>query len=328
MATAPRHAGSLELRDLSKRYASSGPAAVDGLSLTIAAGEICVLIGPSGCGKTTALKMINRLVEPTSGTVLIDDHDIRDAPPAQVRRGIGYVIQQVGLLPHHTIATNVATVPRLLGWERSRIDRRVSEMLELVGLPPDAYARRYPSELSGGEQQRVGLARALAAEPPLLLMDEPFSALDPITRERLQRDFLELHRAVPSTVVFVTHDIDEAVRMGDRIAIMRDGHLIQVDTPTALLEHPADAFVTAFVGGADRALKGLAVRHVRELPVRPGEAGNGPAVSPDMTLRDTLASMLEHHSSTAVVIDGGRTLGHVHIDDILGVDHPAAVSDA
>ena len=327
MATAPRHAASLELQDLSKRYASAGPAAVDSLSLTIAAGEICVLIGPSGCGKTTALKMINRLVEPTSGTVLIDDHDIRDAPPAQVRRGIGYVIQQVGLLPHHTIATNVATVPRLLGWERSRIDRRVGEMLELVGLPADAYARRYPSELSGGEQQRVGLARALAAEPPLLLMDEPFSALDPITRERLQRDFLELHRAVPSTVVFVTHDIDEAVRMGDRIAIMRDGHLVQIDTPTTLLEHPADAFVTAFVG-ADRALKGLAVRRVRELPMRAGEVGHGPVVSPDMTWRDALATMLEHHSSTAVVVDDGQTLGHVHIDDILGVDRAAAVVDA
>jgi len=327
MATAPRHAASLELQALSKRYSATGPAAVDGLDLTVPAGEICVLIGPSGCGKTTALRMINRLVEPTSGAVLIDDRDIRDIPPAQVRRGIGYVIQQVGLLPHHTITANVATVPRLLGWERSRIDHRVDEMLELVGLPADAYARRYPSELSGGEQQRVGLARALAAEPPLLLMDEPFSALDPITRERLQRDFLDLHRAVPSTVVFVTHDIDEAVRMGDRIAIMRDGHLVQVDTPTAVLAHPADAFVTAFIG-ADRALKGLAVRRVRELPMRALETGPAPAVSPDMTWRDALASMLEHRSSTAVVTDGERTLGLVHIDDILGVDRATAVTDA
>ncbi|HRC08057.1 MAG TPA: ABC transporter ATP-binding protein [Miltoncostaeales bacterium] len=327
MAPAPRHAASLELRDLSKRYSATGRSAVDGLTLTVPPGEICVLIGPSGCGKTTALRMINRLVEPTSGAVVIDGHDVRDTPPAQVRRNIGYVIQQVGLLPHHSIATNVATVPRLLGWERSRIERRVAEMLDLVGLPADAYAGRYPSELSGGEQQRVGLARALAAEPPLLLMDEPFSALDPITRERLQGDFLELHRAVPSTVVFVTHDIDEAVRMGDRIAIMRDGHLVQIDPPTALLERPADAFVTAFVG-ADRALKGLAVRLVGELPLRLGDAAVGPEVSLGMTWRDALASMLEHRSATARVTDGGRTLGHVHIDDILGVDRAAAVADA
>ncbi len=257
-------AGVLELRDVSKRYEADGPAAVDGLTLEVPAGEVMVLIGPSGCGKTTALKMINRLIEPTSGSILIDGRDVRERKQSELRRDIGYVIQQVGLLPHLTVAANVGTVPRLVGWNKDRIAARTRELLDLIGLDPDEFGPRYPSQLSGGQQQRVGLARALAADPPLMLMDEPFSAVDPITRERLQNDFLRLHRAVPKTVVFVSHDIDEAVKMADRIAVLRDGRLVQYDTPAALLAHPVDDFVADFVG-ADRALKSLGLRRLEEI---------------------------------------------------------------
>jgi osmoprotectant transport system ATP-binding protein len=261
-------AGVLELREVTKRYSRDGPPAVDGLSLSVPAGEVCVLIGPSGCGKTTALKMINRLIEPTAGEILIDGHSVRERNPAKLRREIGYVIQQVGLLPHLTVFANVATVPRLLGWEKERIRVRVRELLELIGLDPDEFSGRYPAQLSGGQQQRVGLARALAGDPPVMLMDEPFSAVDPITRERLQNDFLRLHRAVPKTVVFVSHDIDEAVKMADRIAVMREGHLVQYATPSELLAHPADDFVADFVG-ADRALKSLSLTRVEQIELIP-----------------------------------------------------------
>jgi osmoprotectant transport system ATP-binding protein len=257
-------AGVVELREVTKRYTRDGPAAVDGLSLTIPAGEVCVLIGPSGCGKTTALKMINRLIEPTAGEILIDGRSVRDRNPAQLRREIGYVIQQVGLLPHLTVFANVATVPRLLGWEKERVRVRVRELLELIGLDPDEFSGRYPAQLSGGQQQRVGLARALAGDPPVMLMDEPFSAVDPITRERLQNDFLRLHRAVPKTVVFVSHDIDEGVKMADRVAVMREGRLVQYATPAELLASPADDFVADFVG-ADRALKSLSLARIEEI---------------------------------------------------------------
>jgi osmoprotectant transport system ATP-binding protein len=261
-------AGVLELREVTKRYTRDGRPAVDALSLTVPAGEVCVLIGPSGCGKTTALKMINRLIEPTSGEILIDGHSVRERNPARLRREIGYVIQQVGLLPHLTVYANVATVPRLLGWEKARIRARVRELLELIGLDPDEFSDRYPAQLSGGQQQRVGLARALAGDPPVMLMDEPFSAVDPITRERLQNDFLRLHRTVPKTVVFVTHDIDEAVKMADRIALMREGHLVQYATPAELLARPADDFVADFVG-ADRALKSLSLTRVEQIDLIP-----------------------------------------------------------
>ena len=256
--------GVLELREVSKRYGGSTRPAVDALSLTVPAGEVCVLIGPSGCGKTTALKMINRLIEPSAGEILIDGRSVRDRDPADLRREVGYVIQQVGLLPHLTIGANVATVPKLLGWDKERIRARVRELLELIGLDPDEFSGRYPAQLSGGQQQRVGLARALAADPPVMLMDEPFSAVDPITRERLQNDFLRLHRAVPKTVVFVSHDIDEAVKMADRIAVMRDGHLVQFAPPAELLANPADEFVADFVG-SDRALKSLSLTRLEEV---------------------------------------------------------------
>jgi osmoprotectant transport system ATP-binding protein len=258
----------LELQGLGTRYSPDGPAAVADLTLTVPAGQVCVLIGPSGCGKTTALRMINRLIEPTEGRVLIDGRDVRDSEPARLRREIGYVIQQVGLLPHLTIAANVATVPRLLGWDRDRTAVRVRELLHLVGLDPDEHADRYPAQLSGGQQQRVGLARALAGDPPLMLMDEPFSAVDPITRLRLQNDFLRLHRAVPKTVVMVSHDIDEAVRMADRIAVMREGRLVQYAAPAELLARPADEFVSNLLG-ADRALKSLALMRLEEIDTAP-----------------------------------------------------------
>ncbi len=261
-------AGVLELREVEKRYSREGAPAVDGLSLTVPAGEVCVLIGPSGCGKTTALKMINRLIEPTAGEILIDGRSVRDRNPAELRREIGYVIQQVGLLPHLTVGANVATVPKLLGWDKARIRARVRELLALIELDPDDYADRYPAQLSGGQQQRVGLARALAADPPVMLMDEPFSAVDPITRERLQNDFLRLHRAVPKTVVFVSHDIDEAVKMADRVAVMRAGRLVQFAPPAELLANPADDFVADFVG-ADRALKSLSLTRVEEIHLIP-----------------------------------------------------------
>jgi osmoprotectant transport system ATP-binding protein len=261
-------AGVLELREVTKRYSRVGPPAVDGLSLTVPAGEVCVLIGPSGCGKTTALKMINRLIEPTSGEILIDGNGVRSRDPSELRREIGYVIQQVGLMPHLTVSANVATVPRLLKWDKARTRARTRELLELIGLDPDEFGDRYPAQLSGGQQQRVGLARALAADPPVMLMDEPFSAVDPITRERLQNDFLRLQRTVAKTVVFVTHDIDEAVKMADRIALMRDGHLIQYATPAELLANPVDDFVADFVG-ADRALKSLSLTRVEEVELIP-----------------------------------------------------------
>ena len=254
----------LELRQVTKQYRNGGPIAVDRLSFTVPSGSVCVLVGPSGCGKTTALKMINRLIEPTSGEILLDGVSVRGRKPAELRRSIGYVIQQVGLMPHLTIAANIAMVPKLLGWGRERITTRANELLALIGLDPVEFGARYPAELSGGQQQRVGLARALAADPPLMLMDEPFSAVDPLTRERLQNDFLRLQRTVAKTVVFVTHDIDEAVKMADFVAVMRDGHLVQFASPAELLANPADEFVADFVG-TDRALKSLSLRRLEEV---------------------------------------------------------------
>jgi osmoprotectant transport system ATP-binding protein len=237
---------------------------VDALSLEVAAGEICVLVGPSGCGKTTAMRMANRMVEITSGDILVGDRSVREREPAELRREIGYVIQEIGLFPHRTIGDNIATVPRMLGWERQRIRARVEELIALIGLDPD-LRDRFPSQLSGGQQQRVGVARALAADPGVMLMDEPFGAVDPINRERLQNEFLRLQAEVRKTILFVTHDIDEAIKMGDRIAILREGgRLAQYATPAELLMAPADPFVEDFVG-ADRALKRLSLLTVRDI---------------------------------------------------------------
>jgi osmoprotectant transport system ATP-binding protein len=251
---------------VTKRYGRpDAPPAVTDLTLSIPAGEICVLVGPSGCGKTTSMKMVNRLIEPSSGRITIDGRDVATLPVVELRRGIGYVIQQVGLFPHLTVGNNVAVVPRLLGWSRARIGDRVDELLELVGLEPGEYRSRYPTALSGGERQRVGVARALAADPPVMLLDEPFGAVDPIRRERLQNEFLRLQERVRKTVVFVTHDVDEAIKMADRVAILqRGGILAQYDTPAAILANPASEFVERFVG-ADRGLKSLSLARVRDL---------------------------------------------------------------
>jgi len=256
------------LEHVAKRFGPpSSPPAVSDLSLTIPAGEICVLVGPSGCGKTTTMKMINRLIEPTSGRITIDGVDVTRQPAVELRRRIGYVIQQVGLFPHLTVAENVAVVPRLLRWPDARVRERVDKLLDLVGLDPAGYRSRYPAALSGGERQRAGVARALAADPPVMLMDEPFGAVDPILRDRLQNEFLRLQAKVRKTIVFVTHDVDEAIKMADRIAVLqRGGILAQYDTPDAILAHPASEFVERFVG-ADRGLKRLSLSRVRDLPL-------------------------------------------------------------
>ena len=260
--------GIVEFQRVTKRY-PGGTIAVDDLSLRVPGGEICVLVAPSGCGKTTTMKMVNRLVEPTAGRVTIDGQDVMNLPAVELRRRIGYVIQQVGLFPHLTVFENVAVVPRLLRWKELRIRERVEELLELIGLEPATYRRRYPSELSGGERQRVGVARAMAAEPSVMLMDEPFGAVDPIGRERLQNEFLRLQRLVRKTVIFVTHDVDEAIKMADRIAILqRGGVLAQYDRPDAILANPASEFVERFVG-ADRGLKRLSLARVGDVPLIP-----------------------------------------------------------
>jgi osmoprotectant transport system ATP-binding protein len=252
----------IDLQNVFKKYGAT--TAVNNLNLEVKTGEICVLIGPSGCGKTTTLKMINRLIEPSSGRILIDGRDSSSLKPFELRRGIGYAIQSVGLFPHLTVAENIAVVPKLLGWQKPKIEARVMELLELIGLEPNRYATAYPKALSGGQAQRVGVARALAADPSVLLFDEPFGAVDPLTRERLQNEFLELQKRLQKTVVFVTHDIDEAIKLSDRIAIMKDGKLEQYATPEEMLEQPANDFVRDFIG-ADRGLKRLARVSVLEV---------------------------------------------------------------
>jgi osmoprotectant transport system ATP-binding protein len=257
-------ASSVRYEETTKQYPGASVPAVDKLTLEVPAGEICVLVGPSGCGKTTAMRMVNRTVEITSGDVLIGNRSVRDREPAQLRREIGYVIQQIGLFPHRTITENIGAVPQLLGWKKERIRERSAELLELIGLDPE-LGDRYPAQLSGGQQQRVGVARALAADPLVMLMDEPFGAIDPINRERLQNEFLRLQAEIRKTVLFVTHDIDEAIKMGDRIAVMREGGRVeQYATPAELLMAPANEFVEDFVG-ADRALKRLALMRVSDI---------------------------------------------------------------
>jgi osmoprotectant transport system ATP-binding protein len=296
---------------VTKRYPGRTTAAVHDLSLTVAAGELCVLVGPSGGGKTTALKMVNRLIPFEEGEIRIDGRSVADIPVTELRRGIGYVIQQTGLFPHMTIADNVATVPRLLGWRRPRIAARVVELLELVGLDP-ADGRRYPAALSGGQRQRVGLARALAADPPVLLMDEPFGAVDPIVRAHLQSELRRLHNEVGKTILFVTHDIDEALGLGDRIAIFREGGVLaQVDTPDRILAEPADEFVERFIG-EDRALRRLALVRLADVELEPpGGAPSGAAtISVSMTARNALSLMLDADTGAALVVaDDGAPLG-------------------
>jgi osmoprotectant transport system ATP-binding protein len=312
------HAATLELRAVSKRYPGADRPAVDELSLEVAAGEICVLVGPSGCGKTTALRMVNRMVEPTGGDILLDGRSVRETDPAELRRGIGYAIQQVGLFPHQTVAENIATVPRLLGWDARRTAARVDELLALIGLAPE-LRERFPSQLSGGQRQRVGVARALAADPPLLLMDEPFAAIDPIRREALQDEFLRLQGELRKTIVFVTHDIDEAIKLGDRIAVLREGGVLaQYAPPAELLLSPADAFVEDFVG-RDRALKRLALARVADLDLAPvdGTEVGIPRIRRDALLRDALSALLADGAARAVVVDDhDEPVGALTLDDI------------
>ena len=299
----------IRLDSVSKRF-PNGTVAVHDLTLDVGDGEICVLVGPAGCGKTTTLKMINRLIEPTGGRIYLDGDDVTEADPVRLRRRIGYVIQQVGLFPHQTIGTNVATVPRLLGWPKEKITARVHELLELVGLDSSTYRDRYPTQLSGGQRQRVGVARALAADPPVLLMDEPFGAIDPVTRARLQDEFLGLQAEVRKTVVFVTHDIEEAVKMGDRIAILNvGGVLAQYDVPAEILGHPASPMVADFVG-PDRGLKRL-----RVTPIDLDFLEHPPTVDPDATLAEAREAIQ------------GTGMGWVAAADALGMLHGSVVAD-
>jgi osmoprotectant transport system ATP-binding protein len=302
----------IRLSGVGKTY-DDGTVAVGDLDLEVARGELVCLVGPSGCGKSTTLKMINRLIEPTTGTIEIDGRDVTDQNPVELRRGIGYVIQQVGLFPHQKIVTNVMTVPLLYGESKARARERAHELMEMVGLDPATYADRYPHQLSGGEQQRVGVARALAADPPVLLMDEPFGAVDPVVRVRLQDEFLRLQHELGKTVVLVTHDIDEAVRMGDRVAIFaQGGRLAQYATPADLLGRPADDFVADFVGST-RGLRRLAVTpidpaHLEPLDgVRTGDLGA--AIDVDSTLEHALAVLLSEDKPMVAVKQGAQFVG-------------------
>ncbi|WP_433279903.1 betaine/proline/choline family ABC transporter ATP-binding protein [Pseudonocardia xinjiangensis] len=302
----------IELEQLTKHYPGRSAPAVDSLDLTIAEGEIVILVGPSGCGKTTTLKMINRIIEPSSGIIRLQGEDVTRANPDHLRRRIGYVIQQVGLFPHHTIGRNITTVPRLLGWSQQRIDDRLDELMHLVGMDPGTYRDRYPKELSGGQRQRVGVARALAADPPVMLMDEPFGALDPISRERLQNEFLRLQEEIRKTIVFVTHDIDEAITMGDRIAILREGSTVaQYDTPETVLAAPADDFVREFIGSG-AALKRLGLARVRDVEL--GQCPTSPIGSGREAALRALAS--SEHGSVLLLDDRRRPLRWVRADEL------------
>jgi osmoprotectant transport system ATP-binding protein len=278
---------------------------VEDLSLDVPQGETVVLVGPSGCGKTTTMRMINRLIEPTSGEILVDGRDVMRQDPVELRRGIGYVIQSIGLLPHRTVAQNIATVPRLTGWDHNRIQPRVDELMEIFGLDPE-LKQRYPSELSGGQRQRVGVARALAVDPPVMLMDEPFAAVDPIVRARLQEQFLDIQRRLQKTIVFVTHDIDEAIKMADRIAIMNLGGVVeQFATPEEILREPANDFVKQFVG-AERGLKRLALIKVADIQIE-----DGPVVSPSASPDEARNAMRRFSLDWTSVVDDGELLGWV-----------------
>ncbi|MEV7979585.1 ATP-binding cassette domain-containing protein [Streptomyces sp. NPDC086519] len=286
----------IRFEQVTKRYAD-GTTAVDGLSFEVAEGELVTLVGPSGCGKTTTVMMVNRLVEPTTGLILVDGEDVAGVDPVRLRRRIGYVIQQVGLFPHRTVLDNTATVPALLGWGRARARARAAELLDLVGLDPKTYGPRYPDQLSGGQRQRVGVARALAADPPVLLMDEPFGAVDPVVREQLQDEFLRMQAAVRKTVLLVTHDIEEAVRLGDRIAVYGQGRIEQFDTPGAVLGRPATPYVAGFVG-ADRGLKRLSVTDIE-----PDDLEQPPVVRLDESAESAAARLRAEGARWAVVLD-------------------------
>ncbi len=309
----------ITMEHVTKRFAADGPASVDDLSLVVPEGTTTALIGPSGCGKTTTMRMINRLIDPTEGKIIVNGEDVTKVDPVELRRHIGYVIQQVGLFPHMTIAQNIAAVPKLLGWTEAKITSRTEELLDLVGLDPSEMLKRYPRQLSGGQRQRIGVARALAADPPVLLMDEPFGAIDPIARTRLQDEFRQILRRVRKTVVLVTHDLDEAIRLGDRIAIMKSGKIVQYDTPDAVLSHPADAFVENFVG-IDRAIKRLSLFTVNDAMNAAAPRTDASTVAPTSSLRDALALMVAANSDVLAVVDeSGAVKGQLTRDAIFAV---------
>ena len=324
-----RGGSEIEYRNVSKQYdGSGGPAAINDVSLRINRGDLVVLLGPSGCGKTTLLKLTNRLFEPTSGTVIIDGEDTRSLAPAELRRHMGYVIQATGLFPHLRIDANIAVVPRLLGWKRDRINQRVTELLELVGLDPDTFRRRFPSQLSGGQQQRIGLARALAGEPSTLLMDEPFGALDAITRTRLQDEVRRIHRQMSQTIIFVTHDIEEALRLADRIVILRDGSVVQYDTPLKIVTEPANDFVAELVGSED-VMRRLELQPITDGikplngSIRPGR--NSLSVTEGTFAREALAQLLASETDALTVVDAdGQPVGQIDFAAIHALSQPSA----
>lgn len=321
----------ISVRGLTKHFPKEPRAAVDNVSFEVERGAFVVLLGPSGCGKTTLLKTINRLYEPTSGEVLIDGNEIRSVAPTTLRRGIGYVIQQTGLFPHMRIEQNIAVVPELLGWERARIDQRIDMLLELVGLP-QSYRTRYPRQLSGGEQQRVGLARALAADPQIMLMDEPFGAIDAITRGRLQDELASIQRKLHKTILFVTHDVEEALRLADKIIIMREGKIVQYDTPLRIITRPRDTFVQELAGTEDmlRRLSLLTVRSVLEAQNNENEEGLRARSTPELAtirleddLRSALSYLLRSGTDVLTVVNGdGEPIGRIGFEDMR-----AAVAD-
>lgn len=297
----------IEIDDITKVYGDT--AVVDRVTLTVDPGTICVVVGTSGSGKTTLLRMINRLVEPTSGHIRIDDEDISTVPAYELRRRIGYAIQGHGLFPHRTVGQNIATVPKLLGWDKPRINARVDELMTLFQLDPAEFRDRLPNELSGGQQQRVGVARALAAEPNILLMDEPYGALDPVIRAKAQQDLLAIQRQFKTTIVLVTHDMEEAIHLGDRIAVMDQGKLLQCDTPQQIIANPATPFVAELIGTSERPFRLLSLERIAD-HVEPGEA-TGTPLEASASLRDAYAELLWSGRAEAPVVDGGRNLGRV-----------------
>ncbi len=305
--------------NISKDFSGSGAAAVRDVNLDVIEGHLVVLLGPSGCGKTTLLKMVNRLYEPTAGRILVNGKEIRSTPVNELRRQIGYVIQQVGLFPHMKIEKNIGVVPQMLGWDKDRIRKRSDELLELVGLPPEQYRQRYPNQLSGGQQQRVGLARALAADPSIMLMDEPFAAIDNITRTRLQDELLRIQQTVRKTILFVTHDVEEALKLADEIVVMKDGQVLQYDTPFNILARPANQFVGDLTGSKD-VLRRLSLQSAASVMYPWTEDGYGsqdPTISATTNLREALGVLISHQADQlAVVDDTGARVGRVTLKAI------------
>jgi len=301
----------IEIKNVVKKYPGAQKPAVNNLSMKIGEGEICVFVGPSGCGKTTTLKMINRLIEPTSGDIYVNGVNVKEQNPDVLRQNIGYVIQQIGLFPHMTVFDNIAIVPKLLKWSSEKIKKRVDELLELVGLCPDEYRSKYPKALSGGQKQRVGVARALAVNPPIMLMDEPFGAVDPVTRSQLQNEFLKLQKKMKKTICFVTHDIDEAIKMGDKIAIMNQGKLVQYDTPENILFNPANEFVEDFVG-SDRSLKVLSLLRIDSVLKRDVKT-----VKLDQDISALHRFFANYKTKRAIIVDNNNIpVGYVYRNDL------------